>query len=68
MAAAKFGELPLGARFHCDGERYTKMEHELREGMLQCSNAVSDGGRWTLFEPDQEVQAAEVFSAGQEKG
>lgn len=55
VAAMHFGDLPIGARLRCDGQVYTKMEHELREGMLQCSNAVSDFGQWTLLAPEEVV-------------
>ncbi len=55
MSKRTFGELRVGARFRCDGEIFTKVEHDLREGMLQCSNAMSDDGRFTLLEPEQSV-------------
>ena len=53
-----FADLPLGARFRYEGELYTKVEHELRAGMLQCSNGLSASGRFQLFEPADVVEDA----------
>lgn len=55
MASHPFSGLPVGARFLLNGERYIKLEHDLREGMLHCTNAVSDDGRWTLVAEDEAV-------------
>ncbi|MDA8345627.1 MAG: hypothetical protein M0Z66_09100 [Thermaerobacter sp.] len=57
MATQLFGKLPVGARFRYEGELYTKAEHDLRSGMLHCSNAVSDAGTWALIEPQEPVEA-----------
>lgn len=53
---SRFIDLAVGARFLYGGEVLTKIEHELREGTLQCSNACSDGGRFTLIADDDEVE------------
>ncbi len=63
MAEMRFGDLPIGTRLRQGGQEYTKMEHELREGMLQCSNAVSDFGQWTLLEPEEIVDVIAIPGA-----
>ncbi len=50
-----FSALPPGARFRLDGEVLTKVEHELRPGMVQCSNALSEDGHWKLVTDDEMV-------------
>ncbi len=57
------GELPIGARFLCEGERCTKVEHDLRNGILHCSNAVTHVGRFVLIEPEQAVEVLDLQGA-----
>ena len=51
-----FSDLPLGARFVCEGEVCEKLERDLRDGMLHCSNARTAGGRYLLLEDDLPVE------------
>ncbi len=53
---AIFSDLPLGARFVLDGEVCEKLERDLRDGMLHCSNARTAGGRCILLEEDAPVE------------
>ena len=52
----RFSALPIGARFVLDGEVCRKVERELRDGMLNCSNARTAGGGYVLLGDDAEVE------------
>ena len=51
-----FSDLPIGARFVLDGEVCKKVERELRDGMLNCSNAQTAGGRYILLDEGLAVE------------
>ena len=52
----RFSALAMGARFVLDGEVCRKVERELRDGMLHCSNARTAGGRYVLLDDGAEVE------------
>ncbi len=56
MGQRLFSELPLGARFVFEGEVCEKLERDLRDGMLHCSNARAAGGRYVLLEDDLPIE------------
>ncbi len=54
-----FSALPPGARFALEGEVCEKLERDLRDGMLHCTNALTAGGRYLLLDDDAPVEPLE---------
>ncbi len=56
MGQRLFSDLSIGSRFVLEGEVCEKLERDLRDGMLHCSNARTAGGRYVLLEDDLPVE------------